>query len=59
MPLAGSSTVSPRRGIGDFDHEAHDRARRIELAGIAGRVTHLAQHGLIERAKRVQLVATT
>ena len=42
--------------IGDLDHEAHDGARRVELAGIAGRVAHLAQHGFVERAERVQLV---
>ena len=43
--------------IGDLHHEAHDGARRVELAGIAGRVAHLAQHGFVERAERVQLVA--
>ena len=43
--------------VGDLDHEAHDGARRVELAGIAGRIAHLAQHGFVERAERVQLVA--
>ena len=44
-------------GIGDRDHEAHDGARRIELAGIARGVAHLAEHGFVESAERVQLVA--
>ena len=42
--------------IRDRDHEAHDGARRVKLAGIARRVAHLAQHGFVERAERVQLV---
>ena len=39
------------------DHESHDGARRVKLAGIARRIAHLAQHGFVERAQRVQLVA--
>ena len=57
VPQAGSSTVSPRRGSVTGDHEAHDGARRVELAGIARRIAHLAEHGFVERAERVQLVA--
>ena len=43
--------------IGHGDHEAHDGARGVELAGIARRIAHLAQHGFVERAEGVQLVA--
>ena len=43
--------------IGDLDHEAHDSSRRIELAGIACRIAHFAQHRFIKRAERVQFVA--
>ena len=43
--------------IGDRDHEPHDGARRVKLAGIARRIAHLAQHGFVKRAQRVQLVA--
>ena len=39
------------------DHEAHDRPRRVELTGVAGRIAHLAQHGFVERSQGVQLVA--
>ena len=45
-----------QRGSVTVDHEAHDRARRIELAGVAGCVAHLAQHRFVKRAERVQLV---
>ena len=38
-------------GIGDFDHEADDRPGRVELARIAGRVPHLAEHGFVEMAE--------
>ena len=44
-------------GIGDLDHESHDRPRRVELAGIARRIAHLAQHRFVERAECVQLLA--
>jgi hypothetical protein len=37
--------------VGDRDHEAHHRARRVELAGIARGIAHLAQHRFVERAK--------
>ena len=43
--------------IRDRDHEPHDGARGVKLAGIARRIAHLAQHGFVERAQRVQLVA--
>jgi len=39
------------------DHETHDGARGVELAGIARGIAHLAEHGSLERAQRVQLVA--
>jgi hypothetical protein len=29
------------------DHESHDRPWRVELAGVAGRIAHLAQQGLV------------
>ena len=43
--------------VGDLDHEPHDGARRVELAGVAGRVAHLPEHRLVEMAERVDLVA--
>jgi hypothetical protein len=43
--------------INDLHHEANDRARRVYLAGIARRIAHLAEHGFVERAKRVKLAA--
>ena len=43
--------------IGDGDHEADDGARGVELAGIAGGIAHLAEHGFVEGAEGVQLVA--
>ena len=43
--------------IGDFHHEAHDGARRVELAGVAGRVAHFPEHGFVESAEGVDLVA--
>jgi hypothetical protein len=43
--------------IGDGDHEADDGARRVELAGIACGIAHLAEHGFVECTERVQLVA--
>ena len=57
MPQAGSRITSPSLGIDDFDHEADDGARRVELAGIAGGVAHLFEHGLVEMAEGVDLVA--
>src|SRR5262249_4037605 len=43
--------------VHDFNHEADDRARCVELAGIAGGVAHLLEHGLVEMAEGVNLVA--
>ena len=43
--------------VGDGHHEAHDRPRGVELARVAGGVAHLAQHGFVECAQGVQLVA--
>ena len=43
--------------VDDLDHEAHDGARRVELAGVAGRVAHLLEHRLVEVAERVDLLA--
>ena len=57
VPAAGSSTVSPSCGSMRSDHEPHHRPRRVELAGVPGRVAHLPQHRLVQRAQRVQLVA--
>ena len=43
--------------VGDGDHEADDGARGVELAGIAGGIAHLAEHGFVQGAQGVQLVA--
>ena len=43
--------------IDDFDHEADDGTRGVELAGVAGGVAHLFEHGLVEMAEGVDLVA--
>ena len=43
--------------VGDGDHEADDGARGVELAGIAGGIAHLAEHGFVEGAQRVQFIA--
>ena len=43
--------------IGDIDHELHDRTRGVELAGIARRVAHLAEHVFVKAAKSVHLFA--
>ena len=43
--------------INDFNNEADDGARRVELAGIAGGVAHLLEHRLVKMAKGVDLVA--
>ena len=56
MPAAGSRTVSPSRGFDHGDDELHDGPRRVELAGIARRVPHLAEHGLVKQAEGVDLV---
>ncbi len=40
-----------------LDDEADQRTWRVELAGIASGVSHLAQHGLVEDRHRVHLVA--
>ena len=56
MPQAGSRTISPSLRIDLLDHEADDRARRVELAGVAGGVAHLAEHRLVEVGHRVDVV---
>jgi hypothetical protein len=38
-------------------YEAHDGAQSVKLAGIARRIAHLAEHGFVERAEGMQLVA--
>ena len=43
--------------IDHFDHETHDRARGVELAGVAGGVAHLLEHRFVEMAEGVDLVA--
>ena len=57
VPQAGSRIISPSCGFDDFDHEADDGARRVELAGVAGGVAHLLEHRLVEMAEGVDLVA--
>src|SRR5437773_3618539 len=44
-------------GVYHFNHEADDGARRVKFAGVAGGVAHLFEHGLVEMAERVNLVA--
>ena len=53
----GRASSSPSFGFDDFDHEADDGARRVELARVAGGVAHLSQHGLVQMAEGVDLVA--
>ena len=43
-------------GIDLLDDEPDDRARCVELAGVAGSVAHLAQHRLVEVRHRVDVV---
>ena len=43
MPQAGSSTVSPKRGIDDLDHEAHHRPRRVELAVVCPAASRISR----------------
>lgn len=43
--------------ISDCDHEAHDRTRGVELAGIPRRIAHFPQHGFVERAEGMELFA--
>ena len=38
------------------DHEPDDGARGVELAGVAGGVAHLLEHGLVEMAEGVDLL---
>ena len=57
MPQAGSRITSPSLRIDDFNHEANDGTRRIELAGVAGGVAHLFEHRFVEMAEGVDLVA--
>ncbi len=57
VPQAGSRIDFAKLGVHDFDHEADDGARRVELAGVAGGVAHLFEHGLVKMAEGVDLVA--
>ena len=41
--------------VRDRNHELHDRTRRVELAGIAGRIPHLAEHGFVQVTECVYL----
>ena len=43
--------------VDDLDHEPDDGTRRVELAGVAGGIAHLLEHGLVQVAERVNLVA--
>src|ERR1019366_3836535 len=47
----------PSRRFNGPHHEPNEQARRINLAGIARRIAHLAEHGFVERAKSVKLAA--
>jgi hypothetical protein len=42
--------------VQDFDHEANDWPGSIKLAIVAGRVAHLLEHRLVERAERKQFL---
>ena len=52
-PARGIEHSFAEPGIDHRHHEAHDGPRRVELAGVAGRVAHLPEHGLVEVAERV------
>src|SRR5262245_10186050 len=41
----------------NFHHEADDRPRRVELAGVTGGVAHLLEHRFVKMAESVDLVA--
>jgi hypothetical protein len=43
--------------VADLHHEAHHRARGVELAGIARRVAHLAQHRFVQVREGVDFFA--
>ena len=57
MPQAGIENHFAELGIDHFDHEADDGTRSIKLTGIAGGVAHLLEHGFVEMAEGVDLVA--
>jgi len=44
-------------GVAHFDHESDDSARRVELTRIHSGIAHFLEHGLVEMAKRVNLLA--
>ena len=43
--------------VEQLHHQPHQGARGVELAGVAGRVAHLAQQVFVQRTQRVQFVA--
>src|SRR5262249_31702529 len=43
--------------INDFNHEADNWPRSVELAGVAGSIAHFLKHRLVEMAEGVDLVA--
>ena len=47
----------PQARVGDGDHEPDHRPRSVKLARIARSIAHLAEHGFVERAQRVQFIA--
>ena len=47
----------PQAGIGYRHHELHHRPGGVELPGVAGRVPHLPEHGLIEMPQGVDFIA--
>ena len=42
--------------INGGDDELHDRARRVEFAGIAGCIPHFAEHRFVHVPQRVDLI---
>jgi hypothetical protein len=46
-----------KTGVADLHHEAHHRARGVELARVASGVAHLAQHGFVQVREGVNLLA--
>lgn len=55
-PARGIEHNLAKARVRHFHHEAHDGARRVEFSAVARRIPHFAQHRLVERAERVQLV---
>ena len=43
--------------VGHLHHEAHHGARSVELAAVARRVAHFAQHGFVQMREGVDFLA--